>query len=145
MTLPELSPTAIYESAKTCSPGEKNISRKGGGLLVRFIKRIQGSHEILLYYIQQHRSFTTNSAYHNDCCRRKSVLAMKTVPAPDRTPLRRVAVKLAIMSTSLARSPRASSSRHRRCGLRSSDSCSLEPPSTARDFPGTAYSRLALF
>ena len=42
------------------------------------------------------------------------------------------------------RSPLTSSRPHRRRDLRSSDSCSLEPPSTARLFPGTAYSRLAL-
>ena len=42
------------------------------------------------------------------------------------------------------RSPLTSSSRNRQRDLRSSDSCSLEPPSTARLFPGTAYSRLAL-
>ena len=70
---------------------------------------------------------------------------MKTGPAPDRTPLRGVAVKLAIKRSSLTRSPLTSSSRHRRRDLRSSDSCSLEPPSTARLFPGAAYSRLALF
>ena len=98
---------------------------------MRFTKRIQGSQEILLYYIHQYRGFTTNLAYDNACSPRKVVLAMKMVPAPDRTPLRGVAVKLAIKRLSLTRSPLTSSSRHRRRDLRSSDSCSFEPPSTA--------------
>ena len=102
---------------------------------MRFAKRIQGSHDILLYYIQQYRGFTTNSAYNNACSPRKGVLAMKTMPAPDRTPLRGVAVKLAIKRSSTTRSLLTSSSRHRRRDLRSFDICSLEPPSTARRFP----------
>ena len=73
---------------------------------------------------------------------------MKTVPAPDRTPLRGVAVKLAIKHSLLhsipQQSPLTSLRPHGRRDLRSSDSCSLELPSTARLFPRTAYSRLAL-
>ena len=63
---------------------------------MRFTKRIEGSHDILLYYIQQYRGLTTKSAYDNACSPRKGVLAMKTVPALVPARLRGVAVKLAI-------------------------------------------------
>ena len=46
-TLPELSPTAIHESALTCPPLEIRISREEGRLLERFTKRIEGSHGTL--------------------------------------------------------------------------------------------------
>ena len=36
-TLPELSPTAIHESAWTCPPWENSISRRGGGGATRAI------------------------------------------------------------------------------------------------------------
>ena len=97
---------------------------------MRFTKRIQGSHEIFLHYIQQYRGLTTNSAYNNASSPRKGVLAMKTVPAPEnRSPLREVAVELlAPRRSSLHSVPQQPiaplpipSSRLRRRDLRSSD------------------------
>ena len=48
-------------------PEITTFQEKEGRLRVRFTKRVQGSHEILMYYIQQYRGFATNSEYHDAC------------------------------------------------------------------------------
>ena len=92
-TLPELSPTAIHESVSTYPPRENSNSRKGGRLLERFTKRIEGSHGALKYYLRKRTSTLFSISYYMMKIKGSDVLEVRR-PPKSKSPLRRVVVKL---------------------------------------------------
>ena len=76
---------------KLALPERTAFQEKGGRLLERFTKHIQGSHDTLQYYIQQHKSTLFSISYDED----KGSDVLEALRHPEsRSPLCEAAVKL---------------------------------------------------